>query len=566
MIAEGCSRRSSSTSRRRPPYNPRPFVNCRRNKLEFKRGFAFVLVTACLLVSGSSQAAPACTVEGGPRADHLDGTNARDVICGRGGADVIHGLGGDDRILGGSGSDRLLGGPADDTLLGGPGNDQLRGGLGTDRLAGGPGRNRCPAGAKFDRVSRCRVAVRRAPRSSALCWYQPPCSTAYVEPPDLAPPRLYSGGVGPEVADASAGPLELMVYATAWDEYDHDLNESDVASATARVLGPAGFLRDVVLSEDVEEPGHFRATTVVVAPQPGFYKLESVALADVRGNSGVLTKPEFGDVFGPGVEVYAGPDEAGPELLDFAISPLLVDTSNAPATVTMSAHVSDPLAGARQVGPSLDIPSQEPSKIFGPGRYGFGMALTEGDVHDGVWITQFHLPRHAAPGTYEIGRFDLYDRIGEYRQLERDDLEAAGFPVTFEVAAPGDSEPPDIAHLGVGRPIVRAADGEDEVVFFLNASDDLSGIAPDEYFSFIRVVFLSPEGPPGWESAETTLRFSGTELDGVWKVTGKLAADAPFGTYQVTNVGVADRAGNVAGLEGKELDETGWDLSFENRP
>jgi hypothetical protein len=393
----------------------------------------------------------------------------------------------------------------------------------------------------------------------------PPCSTN-VEPPDLAPPRLSFGGVGPEVADASAGPLELLIYATAWDDYDHDWKESDVASATARVLGPGGFLRDVVLNEDAEEPSQFQATTVVAAPQPGFYRLESVTLTDVRGNSGVLTKPEFGDGFGPGTEVYAGPDEEGPELLDFTISPPLVDASNGPATVTMSAHVSDPLAGARQVGPSLDIPSQEPSKVFGPGRYGYGMALTEGDLHDGVWSTQFQLPRHAAPGTYEIGRFDLYDRVGEYRHFERADLEAAGFPVTFAVAPPGDSQPPEIAHLGVGRPVLHAADGEGEVVFFLNASDDLSGIAPDEYFSFIRVVFAPPNGPPPWEFAETTLRFSGTELDGVWKVSGELDAGAPLGTYHVTNFGVADRAGNVTELEGKELAETGWDLTFENLP
>lgn len=524
-------------------------------------GLALALAAISLLVPGSIQAATACTIEGGPRADQLKGTGAADVICGRGGADVILGRAGEDRLLGGPGPDRLVGGPADDTLLGGPGNDELSGGLGADTLAGGPGRNRCPSGARFDRVSRCRV--RQASTFRTPCSYGlPPCNVGgYVEPPDLAPPTLYFGGVGPEVADASAGPLELHVYANAGDDYTHDWKESGVASASARLRGPGGFLRDVLLSEDAEDPGHFQASTVVAAPQPGFYKLESVFLSDVRGNSGTFTRPYFADGFGPGTEVYAGPDEEGPELLDFSISPLLVDTSDGPATVTMSAHVFDPLAGARQVGPSLKIPSHDHVT-----QYGFGMALTDGDVHDGVWRTQFRLPRHAAPGAYEIRGFDLYDRIGQRMDYDREDLEAAGFPVTFEVAPPGDSQPPEIAHLGVGRPVLHAADGDDEVVFFLEASDDLSGIAPDEYFSFIRIVFAPPGGPPPWEFAETTLRFSGTELDGVWKVSGELDADAPFGTYQVTNFGVADRAGNVAGLKGEELAETGWDLTFENLP
>ena len=42
-----------------------------------------------------AQAAPACTIEGTPKADHLVGTKAGDVICGFGGNDTIDGKGGD---------------------------------------------------------------------------------------------------------------------------------------------------------------------------------------------------------------------------------------------------------------------------------------------------------------------------------------------------------------------------------------------------------------------------------------------------------------------------------------
>jgi hypothetical protein len=528
---------------------------------------ALILVAGCLLMPGIAQAAPACTVEGGPRADHLNGTAAADVICGRGGADVIHGRGGKDRLLGGPGPDRLSGGPGEDTLLGGPGKDRLSGGPGTDRLVGGPGRNSCPASARFDRVSRCRVAVRPTPRFQSPCWYRPPpCRLGgYVEPPDTVAPQLYFAGVGPEIADASEGPLALKIYANAMDAGARGWNGSGVASVTARVRGPGGFLVDVPLSPGEEEPTHFQATTLVAAPQPGFYRLESVTVTDVLGNSATHTRTYFAEGLGPGTEVYTGPDEEGPTLLGLTISPLVVDTSDGPATVTVSARVSDPLAGARQVGPGFDLPNREPG-ILGPGSHRAFMSRTEGDVHDGVWSVQLGLPRHAAPGTYPIERFDLYDRLGEHTLYDREDLEAAGFPACFEVAPPGDSQPPEIAHLGIGRPVLHAADGEDEFVFFLNASDDLSGIAQEEYFSRVEVVFLSPKGRPDWGAAETILRFSGTELDGVWKASGKLGADAPIGTYSVTTVRVSDRAGNVANLEGEELADTGWDLSFENLP
>ncbi len=471
------------------------------------------------------------------------------MICGHGGADVIHGRGGADRLVGGPGSDRLVGGPADDTLLGGPGNDQLNGGLGTDILAGGPGRNRCPASAKFDRVTRCRV-----PQASI---FSPP-TRGYIAPPDLAPPILFSAGVGPFVADASAGPLELEVNATARDK-GLEWKDSGVASASARLRGPGGFLRDVALSEDQQEPGYFTASTMVAAPQPGFYNLESITLTDMHGNSGIFTKTYFEDSFGPGAEVYAGPDEEGPEVLDFTILPLVVDTRDGPATVTMRARVSDPLAGARQVDAGGHIPAREP-------YFGAFMELTEGDIHNGVWSGQVKLPRHAVPGVYEFSYFDLYDRISKHTHYDREDLEAKGFPVSFEVTPPGDVQSPEVAQLGIGRPVLHAADGDDEVVFFLDASDDLSGIAHDEYLSYINIVFLSPKGPPDWRRAETYLRFSGTELGGIWKASSTLAPDAPLGTYTVTSVRVSDRAGNFAEFEGKELVDTGWDLTFENLP
>lgn len=541
-------------------------MDLRRTKVAWAPFLALILWVA-VLAPTPALGAPTCTIEGGPQADHLTGTKAADVICGYAGVDVIRGLGGKDLLLGGPGGDRLLGGTAADILRGGAGNDGLYGGAGTDMLDGGPGRNRCPAGARFDRVSRCRIAAQRKPSFTTPCWYQaPPCIAGYAEPPDQTPPTLYFGGVGPEVADASEAPVELLVSVNAADQGRRDLGTSGVAAVTASLRGPGGFVREVALNEDEEEAGFFHATTLVEAPQPGFYRLESVTLTDTQGNTGVATKPYFDESFGPGAEVYAGPDEVGPELLGFTISPPVVDTSDGPVTVTMTAHVSDPLAGARQVGPSFDIPSQEPSGIFGPGRYGVAMGLTEGDLHDGFWTREIKLPRHAAPGAYEVGRFDLYDRIGMHRHYDREELEAEGFPVSWEVAPPGDSQAPEVGGFGIGRQVLHAAAGEDEVVFFVEASDDLSGIVPDEYFSFVRVVFLSPKGVPDWQSANTALRFSGTELDGVWKVSGELAADAPIGTYHLTSVGVADSAGNVTSLEGQDLTDTGWDLTFENLP
>jgi Ca2+-binding RTX toxin-like protein len=84
------------------------------------------VVGACLVITGSVGAQPACTIEGTPGPDVLFGTNGKDVICGLGGADQLFGLGGNDTLIGGPGNDYLEGGAGNDVLLGGPGNDSFR--------------------------------------------------------------------------------------------------------------------------------------------------------------------------------------------------------------------------------------------------------------------------------------------------------------------------------------------------------------------------------------------------------------------------------------------------------
>ena len=71
-------------------------------------------------------------LEGGARADRLDGDGGANVITGGARADTLRGALGDDLLIGGSGPDSLTGNAGDDTLVGGVGADMLNGGAGTD--------------------------------------------------------------------------------------------------------------------------------------------------------------------------------------------------------------------------------------------------------------------------------------------------------------------------------------------------------------------------------------------------------------------------------------------------
>jgi Ca2+-binding RTX toxin-like protein len=74
----------------------------------------------------------ACTIRGTPAADHLVGTDHRDVICAGAGDDIVDGLGGRDVVYAGRGADKIYGRSSTDLLFGLAGTDLLNGGKGSD--------------------------------------------------------------------------------------------------------------------------------------------------------------------------------------------------------------------------------------------------------------------------------------------------------------------------------------------------------------------------------------------------------------------------------------------------
>ena len=344
-----------------------------------------------------------CTLSGSVGADRLQGTPRRDVICGRGGADTIKGLAGNDRLVGGPGDDVLLGDGGDDVLLGGPGADRLRGGpghdrlvggRGVDRLHGGPGKNSCPdsSAADFDRCSYSRrwPSGSPLPRPSPL----PQVCGVSTRPPDECAPRLYGVGISPNSADVDLGPVEVDVTVEVDDE-------SPIASVQARLRGPAGFVRTISLTAENQLEYEFVGSTLLAeTAELGTYWIDRVSLADAVGNSAVLDDAALtsgGAGYGREIELYDGPDTEGPVVEDLTILPASVDTSGGPATVTMTIHATDSLAGVESIGGSFDMPNT-------PGNYdyGFAMAPVRGKAPDGEWEVQIRLPRHAAPGEWRL--------------------------------------------------------------------------------------------------------------------------------------------------------------------
>lgn len=71
--------------------------------------------------------------------DHLNGTQAGNVLFAGGSNDTVAGMAGNDTLSGGTGDDKVWGGSGNDLLQGNAGADLLVGGFGADRMDGGTG-------------------------------------------------------------------------------------------------------------------------------------------------------------------------------------------------------------------------------------------------------------------------------------------------------------------------------------------------------------------------------------------------------------------------------------------
>ncbi len=497
--------------------------------------------------AGGAEGAPRCTVKGTPGPDRLQGTPGRDVLCGGRGDDVIRGGGGNDLLLGGRGA------------------DDLRGGAGRDVLVGGPGTDRCVDSRVKGELRGCELPRRRSspPRFNVVPCLVPGCGRELVRPPDTQPPTLFLIGAYPRYVDTSEGDGTVLVNVAAWDE-------SGIAEVVVDLAGPDGHWRRQTIAAKASEPLFFSEQVEVPESTPaGTYRISGLKLTDSVGNTVSFGPAEVGREDHHSWEVFEGPDLEPPQLTGFTISPTSVDTSGAAAKVTLEVSASDELSGVESAYANVVPPWwQRPLAVF-PGGYGIVGPRVGGTIHDGTWRTSFPLPRYAQPGAYEISAVTLRDQAGNYRRYDPSELEGLGLPTEFQQVAAGDSTPPRILDFRIEPRTVHAQRGAGTVTFYVELSDDLSGVGESEesVFDDLWGRLDAPGDPPSFELGGTVPeQVSGTKTHGVWSWTRTLAPEAPLGDYPTTILTAVDRAGNATQLKGSELAGKGWDLTFTNAP
>ncbi len=232
-----------------------------------------------------------------------------------------------------------------------------------------------------------------------------------------------------------------------------------------------------------------------------------------------------------------------------------IDTSQGPAQITVTAHITDDLTGLAT------------GLVSAPGHgWGANFAAANrisGTALDGVYQVTLNIQRYALPGTYPL-EVSLDDALGNHRTLTSADLAAAGLPSAFDQVGAGDAQGPQLVGLSQSASSIDTSNSPQTVDLDLHVTDDMSGV------NDVVVLFVSADGRHTLEAYASGVppdRVAGDDLDGTYDAQVTFPRGAAQGVWTVQRFALTDHAGNVtsgdaaalAAVAGApvEIDQTG---------
>jgi hypothetical protein len=273
--------------------------------------------------------------------------------------------------------------------------------------------------------------------------------------PDTTPPTLTSLSVVPSSINVSSGPQFVTL----------SLGLTDTQSGTSflcgfycyygvEFTGPSGdqFLGEAnynfALSSGTADAGVWTATiNFPQYAQAGLWTITALTFHDNVYNYLSLSTAQLQSLgFSTTVNVTSTPSDSTPPVLTgLTISPLAVDTSTGPATITLTLGLTDNLSGvdfaAGYVSPNFNnseiyftSPSGQQTAVLSP--YINPFTLNAGTPLNGQWQYSFVLPQFSEGGTWTLQYFQLQDTALNELTLSTSQLKTEGFPTTFIVYKP----------------------------------------------------------------------------------------------------------------------------------
>ena len=391
----------------------------------------------------------------------------------------------------------------------------------------------------------------------ALVGLAPPAHTLT----DTTPPQLVSLSFSTSTINTSAGPATVTVTAHITD----DLSGISFAygyfyapsPSSQYVYAPLGGNRVSGTALD----GIYQVTATF--PQygtTGTWTLGGLTLGDAVGNTQTISTASLvADGFPTQVAVSGTPDTTPPQLVSLSFSTSTINTSAGPATVTVTAHITDDVSGVSFAYGYFYAPSPSSQYVYAP----LGGNRVSGTALDGIYQVTATFPRYGATGTWTLGGLTLGDVVGNTQTISTASLVADGFPTQVAVSGTPDTTPPQLVSLSFSTSTINTSAGPATVTVTAHITDDLSGI------SFAYGYFYAPS--PSSQYVYAPLggnRVSGTALDGIYQVTATFPQYGATGTWTLGGLTLGDVVGNTQTISTASLVADGFptQVAVSNTP
>ncbi len=375
---------------------------------------------------------------------------------------------------------------------------------------------------------------------------------------DTAPPVLTALSVSPGAVDVSSGSQVVTVTATITDDL--------AGVAAASCASPAsGSISDVMLRSPsgnqtvgrgfacASGDTYVADVTINQNAEAGVWTVDRVWLWDKVSNNNLLDQQELAALGLAGtVEVASESDTAPPVLTALSVSPGAVDVSSGSQVVTVTATITDDLAGVAAAscaspasGSISDVMLRSPS---GNQTVGRGFACASGDTY----VADVTINQNAEAGVWTVDRVWLWDKVSNNNLLDQQELAALGLAGTVEVASESDTAPPVLTALSVSPGAVDVSSGSQVVTVTATITDDLAGVAAASCASpasgsISDVMLRSPSGN------QTVGRGFACASGDTYVADVTINQNAEAGVWTVDRVWLWDKVSNNNLLDQQEL-------------
>ena len=277
-------------------------------------------------------------------------------------------------------------------------------------------------------------------------------------------------------------------------------------------------------------------------PQSSGFGITPFTVPAVEGNTTLLIS------YSSGLE-----DTGAPQLHSLAIEPAEIDTTASDQFVTVTAHLSDDLAGLESGAANL-ITLVSPE---GKQETYASLVRTSGSDLDGTFEGILTFRRFCQPGTWDVKSLRLEDRAGHRVTFGAGQLQELGFPHTVQVKDEEvDTQAPQLQSLTI-EPGAIHAESKESVTVIAHLTDNRAGL---DTGAVNMATFYPPEGEG--EARSTLTRVSGTDSDGIFEATFSAGYFGRTGIWPL-NLQITDRVGNSASFDAGQLGELGFPSSVQ---